>query len=58
MHRYVYGSLAAIVVVVVLAIFDRERRRMWFSILATIVVALAGVFLVAWLVLESEVFKW
>ena len=57
MLRFFHFSLAALVIVLVLGIFDRERRRMWLSIVLTIVGALALVTLVAWLAFESEVFK-
>jgi Na+/citrate or Na+/malate symporter len=56
MHNFLYFSAAAVVVTVVLGIFDKERRRMWLSIVATIVAALVAVILVAWLIFETKVF--
>jgi uncharacterized membrane protein len=56
MHNFLYFSAAAVVVTVALGIFDKERRRMWLSIVGTIVAALVAVVLVAWLVFESKIF--
>jgi hypothetical protein len=55
MHRFLYFSLAVIVITVLLGIFDRERRRMWLTILATVAGALVAIVLIAWLVFESEI---
>ena len=55
MHKFLYFSLATIVITLVLGIFDRERRRMWLTLFATIVGALVVMILVLWLVFESEI---
>jgi asparagine N-glycosylation enzyme membrane subunit Stt3 len=55
MHRFLYFSLVVIVVTLVLGIVDKERRRMWLGLLATVTGALVALVLVAWLVFESEI---
>ena len=56
MHNFLYFSIAAIVVTLVLGIVDKERRRMWLSFVVTVVVALVAVALVAWFIFESKIF--
>ena len=56
MHNFLYLSLAAIVLTAALGIFDKERRRMWLSIVATVVGGLVAVILVALFVFESKIF--
>jgi hypothetical protein len=56
MHNFLYFSAAVVVLTVVLGIFDKERRKMWLSIVGTIAAALIAVVLVAWLVFETKIF--
>ncbi len=55
MHKFLYFSLAIIVVTGGLGIFDVDRRRMWLTILLTVVGALVALTLMLWLVFESEI---
>jgi energy-coupling factor transporter transmembrane protein EcfT len=55
MHKYLYFSLAVIVITVALGFADKERRRMWFSLAGVLVGALIALALVAWFVFETQV---
>jgi len=56
MHNFLYFSAAAVVATALLGVFDKERRRLWLSIVGTVVGALVAVILVAWLIFETKPF--